>query len=73
MDTEPVPCTTEGCTTIKFFAGRCNPCQSAWEAVNPIPISDPYRGLSWSEEMAARCREASIARHPHCKVAGIEH
>jgi hypothetical protein len=47
----PIACTTDGCESVKFFPGRCNACQRAWEVANLPPMpADPYAGMSWTEE-----------------------
>jgi hypothetical protein len=54
---DAIPCTTDGCETIKYFAGRCNVCQREWEAANPAAMTDPYAGMTWTEECMAKQKE----------------
>lgn len=50
---ETIPCTTTGCESVKFFAGRCNACQRELDVALP-PLVDRYAGLSETEEYMIR-------------------
>lgn len=55
MSDQEIPCKEEGCTNVKYFAGRCNPCQNAWErSAGVAPLANPYAGMSWVEECMAK-------------------